>query len=480
MLREQIVVCSSGCTPPSAHPIPPRLAVVRPLSCPNAGSGLALVCALIAACIMVSRRNAAANLEVKESTPDFELGGPIDRATPGRFDSQSSGTRGFSGGNPIARKRSFSVGGSVKSLGVGAASPARSMARGDQQRGRSQSRDSTGPRMYSSNTPRRTRGSSTSPGRELGSYDDGGGAMVVVTPGRSHSVRSGGSRTPRRLMSGGDSGRGRQMYDRSSVPSWDESGGRMMGTSRSPGRGLAGGRSDSTGRLRRPSRYTGQGADLGDGKRMTMTPGRRRSNRAGRVGSPHVLGIRRSKSAGHSLSREDDEGNAASVGEEGRWADRGMTAAVGKVERGRRSQRSLSKSARSKSMHDTSDDHKTPRSSGSVDSYGREKRSRSKPNTPSRRSYNRSGTVRDRDLVVVSTLSGFDKPRMFSVCGPGGGWVWFWLFARILVATPGAVVYPCLIGQMGHQAAGRVKQSVILPSIGRHTLAVPETTITIA
>ncbi|CAM9098520.1 unnamed protein product [Scytosiphon promiscuus] len=366
--------------------------------------GLSLVCALCVACIMVSRRKAAVDLKLKETTPDFELGGPLDRTTPGRMqDSYSSEGRGFSGGNPIMRNRSFSVGGSTKSF---ANSPARSMAMGDQQRGRSQSRDSTGPRMYSSNTPSRARGSSTSPGpggRRFSSYDGSGGAMVVVTPGRSNSGRSGRSRTPRRLMSGGDRSRsrGRQMYDRSSVPSWDESGGRMMATSRSPGKQLSVGRPDSTGRARRPPRYMMQGGDLADGsrgdKRMTMTPGRRRPARDGHHDeSPHILGIRRSKSAGHGLAWQGEE-DAAAFGDGRRWEDRGMMAAVGQMERGRRSQRPLSKSARSKSMHDTSDNRRAGTFSGSSDSYGREKRSRSKPTTPSRRqSYSRSG-MGDRD-----------------------------------------------------------------------------------
>ncbi|CAN0069663.1 unnamed protein product, partial [Hapterophycus canaliculatus] len=153
-------------------------------------------------------------------------------------------------------------------------------------------------------------------------------------------------------------------------------------------------RPESTGRLRRPPRYMMQGGDPGDANRagrVTMTPGRRRSTRDGQAGSPHILGIRRSKSAGHGLARQGDE-DAAAVGEGGRWEDRGMMAAVGKMERGRRSQRSLGKQMRSKSMHDTSDGRQAAMSNGSADPYGRERRSRSKPTTPSRRqSYSRSG-----------------------------------------------------------------------------------------
>lgn len=343
------------------------------------------------------RRRATKKTKGLDAAQDVELGGSLDRITPSRLnDSNKSDGRGLSSGQALKTHSMGSGGGGngskgsytptsvsrVDSNGQMYTSPGRAMAMGEHQRGRSLSRISPGPQMYST-TPGRHRGTSASPGPSNRYGYDGsarGGGVAAVTPVR------GGSR------------RGRQMYDQYGGPSWDEAGGRM--TSRSPG--IA--RSKSTGRIRRPPRSSSQDFpgeySRGNMGPTTMTPGRRLSGGGdgrshGRQGSSASYGpvIRRSKSERHEYSpshqwarQEDDFGP--------RWEDRDMVAAVGEMERGRRShsQRSvLSSSTMSKSLHNASD------AASSVD------RSRSRPTTPSQHRGYQSGSG------MVRFESGFSK-----------------------------------------------------------------------
>lgn len=297
---------------------------------PHLASGLALACTLLAACCIMCRRRSTKKIKDLEGVEDVELGGSLDRTTPGRMnDSSSSDSRGFSSGQPV---KTHTVGGGIgtparisrgDSNGHMHRSPGRAMAMGENQRGRSMSRTpSRGPQMYST-TPGRHRGTSASPAGQ-------GGAMIAVTPGGGSS----GSR------------HGRQMYDQSGAPSWDE-GVRGRMPSRSPG--LV--RPKSTGRMPRPPRSAsqelpggeyGRGGSNSGGGLGTMTPGRRRSSGGESRGSGHSrqesYGQRRSKSEryDHSPSprwaRQEEDGL-----EQQRWEDRDMMAAVGEIERGRRS-----------------------------------------------------------------------------------------------------------------------------------------------
>eukprot|EP00752_Nemacystus_decipiens_P001268 g1265.t1 len=290
--------------------------------------GLALACALLVACFIMCRRRSTKKIKDLESTEDVELGGSLDRTTPGRMnDSSSSDSRGFSSGPPVMAQTPGRIA-RGDSNGHIYGTPGRAMAKGEHQRGRSLSRAKSGPQMYST-TPGRRRASSASPARpgSRHGYDSTpgqGGELVVITPGRR-----GGSR------------HGRQMYDSSGGPSWDEARGRLP--SRSPGLP----RPKSTGRIRRPPRSASQEFP-GDYVRgnsgiglATMTPGRRRSSGGdsdSRVyghqdsyGPRHGMPEHYEYSPSHHWTREEDEQ---------RWEDRGV------MEGGRRSR---SSSARSRS-----------------------------------------------------------------------------------------------------------------------------------
>lgn len=341
------------------------------------------------------RRRSAEKMKTADEAHDLELGGVLDRRTPGRSnDFNTLEGRGFSMGNPPkGRAASRSTDGGIMSYGASPTgtdgpssqthpSPGRCIAMGKNQRGRSLSRGrSEGPRMYRS-SPGQVSATSHSPGAE-GAY----------TPGRSGSFR-----TPRRTMSNGrDDLRGHQMYDHSVDEGYD--GGRGRRSSRSPRAFVS--RSRSAGRSRRPP--TGDEFDRGE-RQLSVTPGRRRSSGIspdGRLSrSPHVLGMRRSKSEGRADDHSQDSARHETVDEDvdaSRWEHDGMMPAVGTIERGRRSQRlSMANSQRSKSMHDTS-------KLGRLDSKGQydwEDNARSKSATPSRQTY-RNGLVRFGFRIVV-------------------------------------------------------------------------------
>ncbi|CAB1096585.1 unnamed protein product [Ectocarpus sp. CCAP 1310/34] len=344
--------------------------------------GVAIIAALLAGCFIMCRRRSAEKAKTADEAHDLELGGVLDRTTPGRSnDLNTSEGRGFSMGNPLkGRTASRSTDADKMSYGASPAgtdgpssqthpSPGRCIAMGENQRSRSLSRGrSEGPRMYRS-SPGQVSATSGSPGAE-GAY----------TP-----VRSGSSRTPRRTMSSGRHDlRGRQMYDHSVDEGYD--GGRGRRSFRSPRAYVS--RSRSAGRSRRPPR--GDEFDRGE-RQLSVTPGRRRpsgiSPDGRRSRSPHVLGMRRSKSEGRADDHSQDSARYETVEEDvdaSRWEHDGMMPAVGTIERGRRSQRlAMANSWRSKSMHDTS-------KLGRLDSksqYDWEANARSKSATPSRQTY---------------------------------------------------------------------------------------------
>ncbi|CAM9730451.1 unnamed protein product [Ectocarpus sp. 12 AP-2014] len=344
--------------------------------------GIAIIAALLAVCFVTCSRRSAEKMKTAGEAHDLEQGGVLDRTTPGRSnDLNTSEGRGFSMGNPLkGRAASRSTDGGITSYGASPAgtdgpssqthpSPGRCIAMGENQRGRSLSRGrSEGPRMYRS-SPGQVSATSRSPGED-GAY----------TPGRSGSFS-----TPRRTMSHGrDDLRGHQMYDYSVDEGYD--GGRGRRSSRSPRAFVS--RSRSAGRSRRPPR--GDEFDRGE-RQMSVTPGRGGSSgispdeRFSR--SPHVFGMRRSKSEGRADDHSQDLARHKTVEEDvdaSRWEHDGMMPSVGTIERGRRSQRlSMTNSRRSKSMHDTS-------KLGRLDSKGQydwEDNARSKSATPSRQTY---------------------------------------------------------------------------------------------
>lgn len=341
------------------------------------------------------RRRSAEKQKIADETHDLEMGGVLDRTTPGRSnDLNTSEGRGFS--NPLkGRSLSRSIDGGNTSYGASPAgtdgpssqtnpSPGRCIAMGENQRGRSLSRGrSEGPRMYRS-SPGQVSAASPSPGAE-----------ERYTP-----VRSGSLRTPRRSLSSGRGDlRGRQMYDHSTDEGYD--GGRGRRSSRSPRAFVS--RSRSAGRTRRPPR-----ADEFDReeRQVSVTPGRRRSSGIspdGRLSrSPHVFGLRRSKSERRADDRSQGSARHEMVEEDvdaSRWEDGGMMAGVGAIERGRRSQRlSMANTRRSKSMHDASKFGRL----NSKGQYDWEDNARSKSATPSRQQTLRSGMVRFRFRILVA------------------------------------------------------------------------------
>eukprot|EP00903_Cladosiphon_okamuranus_P007255 g7038.t1 len=350
--------------------------------------GLALACTLLAACGVMCRRRATKKIKNLKATQDLEVGsGSLDRTTPGRMnDSSSSESRGFSSGQPV--KIGAATHGQYTPARVGRAdssshiypSPGRAMAMGEHQRGRSLSRSSPGPQMYST-TPGRRRTTSASPARS------GSKRMYGGTPGRGGVVVA--------AMPGRDGSRGgRQMYDHSIGPSWDEPGRRT--SSQSPSPGLV--RSKSLSRARRPPRsalqeFAGE-YSRGNGGPGTSTPGRPHSYGGGRQDP----GVRRSKSERHEYSpshrwaREEED-------EDRHWEHRDVMAAVEGMGRGRRRTLShhsgVSSSGRSKSSHSV-----RSVSPGQLPERSASTKSRSRSNTPSgQRAYNSATTANGVEIA---------------------------------------------------------------------------------